>query len=404
MSDTVGPTPPEDRIVGLDALRGFAILGIFVINVQYFSLPLAATQNPTVYGDFSGANFYAWAFSHVFFELKFITLFTLMFGAGIMLFTESKERKGQPVLRLHLRRTFWLLIIGLVHAYLLWYGDILVIYALCGFWVVLLRDMSPTKQTITGIVLFLVDPFLRLWARVSLDTAPESMVQAWTPSDAVIQTQLEAYRGGWLAQMDHRLIASFESHTVGFLSSTLWRVSGLMLLGMALYNWGLLTNDRSRAYYRRLLGFGFPAGVGLALAGIWYNQSVGWSVEYSPFYGAQFNYVGSLFLAGAYVAAVMLYSEYRYDIVTRSLAAVGRTALSNYLLQTVLATTVFYGHGLGLFGSVSRTEQLGVVVLVWAIQMPLSVLWLRYFQFGPMEWVWRTLTYGERQPLRNDNG
>ena len=405
MSNGTGPTRPEDRIVVLDALRGFAILGILVINVWFFSLPLIATQNPTVYGDFTGANFLAWAFSHVFFELKFVTLFTFMFGAGIMLFTESKERKGQQVLALHYRRTVLLLGIGLAHAYLLWYGDILTIYALCGLWVVLLRDMPPKKQTIVGLLLLAVDPFLRIWTVLSLGNIPDSP-EWWVPSDEAIQAALETYRGGYLTQMDtarevNRITTAFEAQTINFLSSTLWRVSGMMLLGMALYRWGVLTNDRSRAEYWRILSVGAPVGIGLAVTGVWYNEMVDWSAAYAPYYGQLFNYVGSLFLAMAYVAAIMLYAGSRYDIVTRALAAVGRTALSNYLFQTVVATTVFYGHGLGLFGHLSRVEQLGFVVIVWAIQIPLSVLWLRYFQYGPMEWLWRTLTYGEKQPLRN---
>lgn len=402
MSDGTKPTPPEDRIVSLDALRGFAILGILVINVWFFSYPLSATQNPTAYGDLTGLNFYAWAVSHVFFEAKFVTLFTLMFGAGIMLFTESKARKGQQVMQLHYRRTFWLLVIGLAHAYLLWYGDILTLYALCGFWVVLLRDMEAHKQVLVGLLLFTVDPFFRAFTGWSLEEYPEALVQQWAPSEAALQAEVTAYQSGWLTQMDHRVQTAFDAQTVGFLSSTLWRISGLMLLGMALYKWGVLTNDRSRQFYRRVFVGGALVGIALSVTGIWLNVQNDWSVAFSPFFGVQFNIAASLFLGLAYVSGIMLYVDRRYDVVTRALSAVGRTALSNYLFQTVVATTVFYGHGLGLFGTVTRVEQLGFVVLVWAVQIPLSVLWLRYFQFGPAEWVWRTLTYWERQPLRKD--
>ncbi|MFC6771650.1 DUF418 domain-containing protein, partial [Halorubrum pallidum] len=125
-----------------------------------------------------------------------------------------------------------------------------------------------------------------------------------------------------------------------------------------------------------------------------------WSAD-AALYWRQFNYVGSLLLAGGYLGAVTLYVRRRPDgPVTNALAAVGRTAFTNYLLQTVIATTLFYGHGLGLFGSVNRVEQYALVLVVWAVQIALSVLWLRRYRFGPVEWVWRTLTYGERQPIR----
>jgi uncharacterized protein len=159
-----------------------------------------------------------------------------------------------------------------------------------------------------------------------------------------------------------------------------------------------LTGERPDRLYRRLLVGGL-FGVGIVLAGVWYIETSDWSADAALFW-RQFNYLGSLLVAGGYVGAVTLYARRRPEgPLTRSMAAVGRTAFTNYLLQTVVATSVFYGHGLGLFGSVSRVEALGMVVAFWPLQVGLSVLWLRVFRFGPVEWVWRTLTYGERQPL-----
>lgn len=169
---------------------------------------------------------------------------------------------------------------------------------------------------------------------------------------------------------------------------------------MALYRWGVLTGERSSALYRRLVALGV-VGLAITVAGVVYIEANDWSAG-AALYWRQFIYVGSFPLAGGYLGIVMLYARRRPDgPVTRGLAAVGRTAFTNYLLQTVIATTVFYGHGLGLFGSVTRVEQLGFVLVVWVVQIVLSVLWLRSFRFGPVEWIWRTLTYGERQPIRN---
>jgi Predicted membrane protein len=161
----------------------------------------------------------------------------------------------------------------------------------------------------------------------------------------------------------------------------------------------VLTGERSAQLYRRLVVGGI-VGVGIVAAGVVYIEANNWSADAALFW-RQFNYWGSLLVAGGYVGLVTLYARRRSNgPITRAFAAVGRTAFTNYLLQTVVATTVFYGHGLGLFGSVSRVEALGFVAAVWIVQILLSVVWLRAFRFGPVEWLWRTLTYGHRQPLR----
>ena len=397
-----GPTPtaPSDRLVSLDVLRGFALLGILLINMWVFAMPFAVLQNPTAYGDLSGLNYLAWLGTHIFAQEKFITLFTLMFGAGIILFTRSKDDRTAH--RLHRRRTVILLGIGLAHAYFLWYGDILVQYALCGLFVASMRDWEPVMLARFGLLLVAVPTVLSVLQGISL--APGAVVPGWMPSEAALASEIETYRSGWLAQFDHRAPTAFSLQTSGFLAGTFWRLSGLMLWGMALFKSDVLSNGRSTAFYWRLLVGGGVGGLALILTGVWYNTTVvEWAGREAAYFGGQFNYWGSALLAGAYIAAVMLYCRWRTEgPVITALSAVGRTALSNYLLQTVLATSIFYGHGLGLFGMLSRVELLGVVAGIWAVQLVLSVLWLRYFRFGPVEWLWRTGTYGRRQPLQKE--
>lgn len=394
------PTGPSERIVALDSLRGFALLGILVINITLFSMPLAAANNPTVFGDFTGVNYAVWLGSYVFFELKFMTLFTLMFGAGIVLFTTSKERRGAPALTLHYRRMAILLLIGLAHAYLLWSGDILVAYGLCALVVVLARHWRPIRQVIVGTVLIAI-PFLLYLSLAFAPEIPDTLVALWEPSEETIQSEIEAYRGGWSDQMDHRVPMSLVIHTQDFLSWRFWRLSGLMLLGMALFKWGVLSNERSERFYRQLLIGGGAVGLTLILVGVWYKTQHDWGLRQSFLIAEQFNYWGSIPLAFAYIAGMMLWCRHRVEgVITRAFTAVGRTAFSNYLLQTLLATSIFYGHGLGLFASVSRAEAVLVVGLIWVVQISLSVLWLQRFRFGPVEWIWRALTYGERPPLR----
>ncbi len=397
MTRDPGPTPPSERIVSLDALRGFALLGILVINVWVFAMPEATLLNPTVYGDFTGANYWAWFLGHVFGQAKLITLFSALFGAGILLFVESKEERGQPAVRLHYRRTVVLIAIGLLHAYLLWYGDILVAYGFAGLFLVTLRDLEARELAGFGVLFLCFVPAVEVSSAITM--GGDVIAVQWAPSEAALRQEVATYRSGWFEQFDHRVPTSFQRQTTGFIGSTFWRVGGIMLLGMALYRWGVLTGERSTALYRRLVAGGV-VGVAIVVAGVAYIEANDWSAD-AALYWRQFNYFGSLLVAGGYLGLVTLYAQRRPNgPITRAFAAVGRTAFTNYLLQTVIATTIFYGHGLGLFGSVSRVEQYGIVVAIWAVQVVLSVLWLRYFRFGPVEWVWRTLTYGERQPMR----
>jgi uncharacterized protein len=396
VTDDPGPTPPSERIVALDVLRGVAVLGILVINVRVFSMPELTLLNPTVYGDFTGANYWAWLLGHVLAELKFITVFSALFGAGIVLFIENKRRKGQPGKRLHYRRVGWLIVVGLAHAYLLWYGDILVAYGVCGLALVFAHDWRPRALAGFGVALLLVVPLLDLSAWLA--AGGDAIATQWAPSEATLRAEVSTYRSGWIEQLDHRVPTALGRQTAGFVGGTFWRVGGTVLLGMALYKWGVLTGERSNRLYRALVAGAVP-GIGMILAGVWYIETNDWSADAALIW-RQFNYVGSFLVAGGYVGAVVLYVRRRPDgPLTRAFAAVGRTAFTNYLLQTVVATSVFYGHGLGLFGSVSRVEALAMVLVFWPVQVGLSVLWLRAFRFGPVEWVWRTLTYGERQPL-----
>jgi len=397
------PTAPSDRIVGLDALRGFALLGILVINIRVFSMPEIVLFNPSAYGDFTGANYWAWLAGHVLVKQKFITLFTLLFGAGVALFVRNRERDGadSPV-RLHARRSLWLVAFGLAHAYLLWYGDILVAYGVTALFVVAARDWTPRKLAMVGTALLLIPSTLETLSAFAVD--PATLAASWQPSESAIRAEVEAYRSGWLGQMSHRVDNSFYRQTSGYVASTGWRTAGLMLYGVALFETGVITNERSTRFYRRLVAVGGAVGLGVILAGVAYIEGSGWAASAS-LYWHQFNYWGSIPLAGAYLGLVMLWARWRPDgTATRWLAAVGRTAFTNYILQTVVATTIFYGHGLGLFGRVTRVEALGVVVAIWAVQVPLSVLWLRYFRYGPLEWLWRALTYGTRPTMRKSDG
>jgi len=399
------PTATTERIISLDVLRGFAILGILIMNIQSFSMIGAAYLNPTAYGDFSGTNKWVWIFSHLFGDMKFMSIFSILFGAGIVLFTQRLKDKGINSLAVHYRRTLWLLVIGMAHAYLLWYGDILVIYAVSALWVVLLRNAKPKTLLIVGLVVISVASVLYFITGFSLpfmdEVQKQEMMQGWLPGYELIQQEIAAYRGNWMAQMEKRIPEALMMQTFVFFIQTGWRAGGLMLFGMAFYKWGILSAQKSTRFYWKMVVVGLVAGFLIVAYGILKNLENNFSMEYSFFLGSQFNYWGSLLVSFGYIGMIMLFVKSSFlTVLKKSLQAVGQMALTNYLMQTIICTTLFYGHGFGLFGKLERKEQLLVVITVWIFQLIVSPVWLKYFKYGPFEWLWRSLTYWNLQPIR----
>lgn len=405
MEAKLTPVSEPQRIVSLDVLRGFALLGILVINIQSFSMIFSAYMNPTAYGDLTGANYWVWLLSHVFTDQKFMTIFSMLFGAGIVLLSSRVEARGQSATGVHYQRMFWLIVFGLLHAYLLWWGDILFLYGICGLVVYLFRKLSPRKLLVLGLLTIAVSSALFLFFGWSMQFWPpealEELTQDWQPTLERTAEEVAIYQGGWLEQMNHRVPKSFELETFGLLIWGFWRAGGLMLVGMGLYKVGVFTLKRSAGFYAALIMGALLVGIPTVSYGVHRNFTVGWDIHSSFFFGWQFNYWGSLIVSMGWVGLVMLVCQYPpLARLTRPFAAVGQMAFTNYILQTVICTTIFYGHGFGLFGQVERTGQIAIVAGVWVFQLLVSPIWLRYFLFGPLEWLWRSLTYLQWQPFR----
>lgn len=393
------------RIVSLDILRGVAVLGILVMNIQSFSMPSAAYINPTAYGDLTGLNKWVWILSHLLASQKFMSIFSMLFGAGVLIFTENAMAKGRNCAALHYRRMAWLMVFGLLHGYLLWYGDILFTYSLCGMLLFVFRKLPARKLIWMGLGFFVVPIVLDFLFAFSMPYWPEeavtSTMQSWKMNEDALFHYLAAYRGSWMDQMELRVPGYLFMQTGLFFMQTFWRVMSMMLLGMALFKLKVLSAELSRQAYLRQSLVGLLLGFFLSGTGVVLNFRMEWSMEFSMFLGKHFNYVGSVGTALGYVGLVMLIAKSSYFQGFKSaFSAVGRMAFSNYILMTLICTFLFYGHGLGLFGSVERKFQALVLVGIWILIMLISPLWLKYFRYGPLEGLWRSLTYGKWQPLK----
>lgn len=399
------PVAEAERIEFLDLARGFAVLGILAMNIQSFSMPGAAYFNPFAWGDFTGANRLVWWLANTFANQKFMTLFAMLFGAGIVLMHQRAAAAGRRLAGLHARRMAWLLAFGLAHAYLLWTGDILVAYAITGLLVFPFRRARPRWLLLFGLIFLAIGSGLMLLGGLSAEHWPPAQVlefqDGFRPDAATLAKELADFRGPWSAAFARRAVESLEMQLFVIPTFLLWRAAGSMLLGMALFRWGVLGGGARAAVYRHLLAAALLVGLPATIWGGHLQIAGGWDPIPAFFLHSQWGYWGSLLLALGWLSALALLARGgRARGPIRRLAACGRMAFTNYVLQTVICTTLFYGHGLGLFGKVSRVGQAGLTLAIWLLLLWLSPLWLARFRAGPLEWLWRSLAYRRRQPWR----
>ncbi len=389
-----GPVSPGERVAGLDVARGVAVLGILLANVQTFAMVGAASQSPLAYGDFRGANRGGW-YAYLLVDPSFLVLFALLFGAGVAL-AHRRAGASRESSVAHTRRMLALIALGALHAYLVWYADILLTLGVCGLLAYLARDASPGRLLSVSTALAAV-PFA-LSALLSVVYAAEviaaSLRHAWDPGLAAVLAETRAYRGAWLEQMAVRVPSALGKHTWGLGLDVGWRVTGAMLAGMAGAKLGLVEGRHPRVLVALLalgLGVGFPLTLVGAREILSPDRDPVWALRFgTPLHNA----AGALMGLG-WAGGVLLLCRAVPERYTALLAATGRMSLTNYLLQSALCSLLFYGHGLGWFGSVDRVGQLEIVLAIWAAEIALSALWLRRFPFGPFEWLWRAATYAQ---------
>ena len=402
------------RIASLDIIRGVAVMGIFSVNVIAFAMIFPAYINPGAFGGYSGENLAIWLVNYVVIDGKMRTLFSMLFGASMLLVIDRAAASGQSPARVHYSRMAVLLLFGLIHFYLIWHGDILTLYALTGMVAFAFRDCA-TKTMLrwaVGLMMLSVLMFGSMsygMRHADLEAhrsgATVKQVKRWNEmaefairpaADDALETRMALAN---VVERSRYMVTQRGgepfSTSLAFLPTTL----ALMLFGMAGYRSGYLGGAWDDRRYRRIaaatLGLGSLATFALAMGIIGSNF-------YIPLLFFALVSIGQpiqLAMAFGYAALIILLSRGQ-GAVARRFAAVGRAAFSNYLGTSILGALVFYGDGLGWFGTVSRFQAWLVVPLFWLLMLGWSEPWLDRFYYGPLEWLWRSLARGQLQPMR----
>jgi len=385
----------NNRIHSIDLLRGFAILGILIMNITNFSQVNIAYMNPTIGAGLEGYNQYFHAFNYIFADTRFMSIFSILFGAGVVLFTRNAEIKGKRAGVLHFKRMFWLLLFGFVHAYFIWSGDILVAYAICGCFIFFLRKKSIRTLLVMSTLLFIIPLTFNLMTYYGMTSDElESTFAFFHPNPEQIATEIKTMQGSFNEQMTIRLKNAIEFQTFVFLIETFWRTTAMMLLGMILFRKGILSADKSILYYKKMVLVGFVPGLILSIIGLNQAYDFEWSGTYVMNIGTNYKLISGFFMAIGYIGLVMwFFKKGIFKNLQRRLQATGRMAFTNYIGMSLICTLIFNGHGLGFFGTFDRLQQFLVVISVWVLILILSPLVLKKYKFGPLEWMWRKLTY-----------
>lgn len=410
-------TVETDRHLSLDALRGFAVMGILLLNIISFSMPEAAYINPGAYGGTDPLNITTWFVNFVVFDGKMRGLFSMLFGASMLLIMERAALSGDDPRAVHFNRMAWLFVFGTAHFILLWWGDILIPYAMCGVIAVLFVRKQPLALVKWAFGLFAISFLVCamvagtgyfLQAEATAPGASAMQVMEFgdlldgfgRPGSSEITDALALYQGDYAGILNHNL-ANYLPSLFNTIFLFLFDTLGMMLLGMAMLKSGFLTGQWAPETYARTARHcfivGIPPMMALAAWVIWSDFDT--LVSFSSFLLWSLPFRIPLTVGWA-ALLLLIITRHRTHPLLMHVAAAGRTAFSNYLGTSMVMTTVFYGYGLGLYGQIDRMTAMLFVFAMWALIILWSKPWLDRFYYGPLEWLWRSLARRAVQPFK----
>ncbi len=414
-------TTTIDRIVTLDIVRGVAVMGILTMNIAAFALPFPAYANPAaVEGGASAADLASWLFNFLFFDGKMRGLFSILFGASTLLVIEQATASGRGGARSHYARMIVLLLFGFAHFYFLWFGDILALYALCGMVLYWMRNLPVSKMIALGASLTLVSMlfFTLVGSAALLESRPGTPAEAASglaeaaaevertsgASSKMIASETTLYRSDYSTIVHHRAVERRWDPLMSFFSFGL-ETLGLMLFGMALFRSGFLTGSWDNRRYRRwAITSAAIALPPLAALAAW-QAACGFAAGSVFLSFIAFSPPFDTLMAIAWASLIILWVKSGpMPAFKKRVAATGRMAFTNYLMTSLVMSTLFYGYGLGLFARLSRVELWLPVLGMWGAMLLWSKPWLDRYRYGPLEWLWRSMSRGSLQPMRRASG
>lgn len=433
-NQSLGPLGSSERIVILDSLRGMAVLGILLMNIPGFGLPHNRVEDYTINNE-AGLNYYVWyIFGPGVFEGSQRAIFSMLFGAGVLIFISRLEKRttGLMPAELFFRRQLWLLVFGLFNAFvLLWFWDILYHYAICGMILFAFRRLKPKHLFIAAavcLVLITIRENRSLYRQkaviskgekvTAIDTSKVKLTEEQKEELAAMQgikerskpesrkkeaeKEVKQITGNYASLYEKRSNQSAEGEMQAMYYFLIWDILLFMFLGMAFFKLGILQGEAKTSLYTWMTVIGLGAGLPLSYLFLQpdiehqFNSFIITKDKAFNFYEIQ-RLVHSI---GIFGLIMLMYKSGWFKWLFTMMRPVGRMAFSNYLLQSLICGLIFYGIGFGMFGKLQRYELYYVVLSVWIFEIILSHIWMRYFSFGPFEWLWRSLTYWKKQPFR----
>jgi uncharacterized protein len=403
-----------NRVQSIDFLRGVALLGLPTLNIVVFSMPIGAYLNPYANGDSGLINDLIFSFFNLFADQKFMGIFSALFGVSVMLLADKNKIAGKHAGRIHYSRTFWLIAFGFLHGWFLWEGDVLLVYGIIALVLYPVKRLNTALLVCVTVILLSVSAYMTHYDDISADNYGIDMraqlAELYSPSDEQKQ-QREAMMLGSHTDTVSEFRAQFteptaEAHEeepraltrLGISGMT--KIWGMMCLGMLLFKLGIVQGNRTPKFYQYVGITSAAIGITITAMGLIWNYTHQWNIDAYFRFGMTFKELGSTFMTVGYICLLLwVYQRGSIQRLANWISRVGQMALTNYLTQSLLCALIFYGYGFGLYGSLSRIELLPIIVGIAVFQVGLSVLWLRFYKQGPIEWIWRTLTYMKWQAI-----